>query len=210
MKLCMLFLEAEAPCSRRGLAPDCDAEALQGFCSKPGHIDAMCSPGKGGGWSLGAAKISLKMYVEETGHLCSYVILNLDETWRHMRCLTRAGPQADAPREMGACRTWPGLCSPHPACPCSLCTLWAENLHSWLSCSLKLKAAMGDSWSFSPERCHSAGLGLLREGTGPAQGAARQGPERPNTAGVKAPQRSHNPSLFSWGTQFLPSLKSLT
>lgn len=91
MKLCMLFLEAEAPCSRRGLAPDCDAEALQGFCSKPGHIDAMCSPGKGGGWSLGAAKISLKMYVEETGHLCSYVILNLDETWRRMRCLTRAG-----------------------------------------------------------------------------------------------------------------------
>lgn len=30
-----------------------------------------------------------------------------------------------------------------------------------------------------------------------AQGAARQGPERPSTAGVKTPHRNHNPSSFS-------------
>lgn len=58
------------------------------------------------------------MYVEkETRHLCSYVILNLDETQRHEvphtgRPEATAGPHAGAPHETGMCSTWPGPCSP--------------------------------------------------------------------------------------------------
>lgn len=213
MKLCMLFLEAEAPCSRRGLAPDGNAEALRGFCSKPGHITAMWSPDKGAG--LGGTKISLNMYVEkETRHLCSYVILNLDETQRDMRCLTRAGQRRRPGRmRMPHMKQGPAGHGRAPALHClpllSLHTV-SRKSPQLIEFFTETESSDGRFMKFLSGEVSQPQAGPAGRGDRAAQGAARQGPERPSTAGVKTPHRNHNPSSFSWGTRFLPSLKSLT
>lgn len=153
------------------------------------------------------------MYVEkETRHLCSYVILNLDETQRDMRCLTQAGQRRWQGRmRMPHMKQGPAGHGRAPALHClPLLSLHTMSRKSPQLIEFFTETSDGRFMKFLSGEVSQPQAGPAGRGDRAAQGAARQGPERPSTAGVKTPQRSHNPSSFSRGTRFLPSLKSLT